>query len=361
MQYTPSHPYQTGVNLGGWLSQYSPQLTEAERLAHFKTFIQRADIEQIASWGMDHVRLPVDYSTLEDDASPGVYKENGLAFVDQCIEWCRAAGLAVILDLHKAPGFAFDDLQSASLFQEPALQERLLNLWDALARRYQGQASYLAFEPLNEIVLPDSGPWNALMPKIVQRIRTSNPSRIIVVGGNRYNSASELINLKLLDDPNLLYTFHCYAPHIFTHQKAPWVPAIFTYNQVLEYPGECTNLAEFLDSPQAAQFTNEELDFLLRTYLGQPLDKASIRAALQPALDFRQHSGHAVYCGEFGVIDQAPVASNLRWHQDFTDLMLEADIGHAVWSYKQMDFGLVDADSKVVHPELVKIVSRRAV
>jgi hypothetical protein len=27
------------------------------------------------------------------------------------------------------------------------------------------------------------------------------------------------------------------------------------------------------------------------------------------------------------------------------------------WSYKQMDFGLVDGDSRVVDPELVKIVS----
>ena len=44
------------VNLGGWLSQYpayDPQ--------HFESFITADDIKRMADWGMDHVRLPVDY------------------------------------------------------------------------------------------------------------------------------------------------------------------------------------------------------------------------------------------------------------------------------------------------------------
>ena len=49
-----------GVNLGGWLSQcdYSE-----ERLHHF---ITKADLEKIAAWGADHVRIPVDHNVLEE-------------------------------------------------------------------------------------------------------------------------------------------------------------------------------------------------------------------------------------------------------------------------------------------------------
>ena len=49
-----------GVNLGGWMSQcdYSQ-----ERLDHF---IEEKDFAQIAAWGLDHVRLPVDFNVLED-------------------------------------------------------------------------------------------------------------------------------------------------------------------------------------------------------------------------------------------------------------------------------------------------------
>ena len=62
---------QSGVNLGGWISQYRNY-----DHTHFQTFIKREDIAQIASWGMDHVRLPVDYPVLEDDTAPFDYKES---------------------------------------------------------------------------------------------------------------------------------------------------------------------------------------------------------------------------------------------------------------------------------------------
>lgn len=50
--------YQHGVNLGGWLSQsdYTKQ--------HLENFIREEDIERIASWGLDHVRLPFDYDVV---------------------------------------------------------------------------------------------------------------------------------------------------------------------------------------------------------------------------------------------------------------------------------------------------------
>jgi aryl-phospho-beta-D-glucosidase BglC (GH1 family) len=63
--------YQAGINLGLWLSQNGGKSHE-----HFASLITRDDIARIASWGMDHVRLPVDYFTFEDDANPGVYKED---------------------------------------------------------------------------------------------------------------------------------------------------------------------------------------------------------------------------------------------------------------------------------------------
>ena len=73
----------TGVNLGGWLSQfreYDPQ--------HFKTFITADDIQRVTNWGFDHVRLPIDYPMLEDDARPGVYKEDGFSLMATQLIFC---------------------------------------------------------------------------------------------------------------------------------------------------------------------------------------------------------------------------------------------------------------------------------
>ena len=95
--------FQAGVNLGGWLSQYSRYDHE-----HFQSFIIRADLQRIANWGMDHVRLPVDYPVLiEDDLV--TLKDSGFRYIDQCLDWCAGAGLGVVLDLHRSPGYSFND------------------------------------------------------------------------------------------------------------------------------------------------------------------------------------------------------------------------------------------------------------
>ena len=98
--------YMAGVNLGGWLSQYTGNL-KRDPEHHFDRFITRQDIQQIASWGMDHVRLPFDYPLFEDDDKPFQYKEFGFKYVDDCLAWCKEAGLNLILDMHMAPGFSF--------------------------------------------------------------------------------------------------------------------------------------------------------------------------------------------------------------------------------------------------------------
>jgi hypothetical protein len=49
-----------------------------------------------------------------------------------------------------------------------------------------------------------------------------------------------------------------------------------------------------------------------------------------------------LYCGEYGVIDKADVKSTLRWYQDIQAVFSKYGIGHAAWSYKEMDFGLCD-------------------
>lgn len=338
-----------GINLGGWLSQYPAYDHE-----HFKTFINAEDIKRIKAWGMDHVRLAVDFPVLEEEDQPGSYKESGFEYIDACLDWCQANDLRVILDLHKAPGFAFDRLDKATLFDSPALQERLVRLWEAIARRFAGRADdFLAFELLNEIVLPDSDPWNALARRMVERIRAISPERLIVIGGNQYNAVDELQNMEVLDDPNILYTFHFYLPLTVTHQKAPWIPAIVAYDRQLDYPGQAASgLEEIVKQyPQDTHRLDREI--------GIVFDKEYLRRTLQPAIDFSQRIGQPVYCGEFGVYEGAPMSTRINWTRDFIDLLNQFNIGRAIWTYKALDFGLVDREGKVVSQELVEIAANR--
>lgn len=339
-----------GVNLGGWLSQYSRYDHD-----HFRTFITRPDIEQIAGWGFDHVRLPVDYPVLESDDAPGSYREDGFQYIDACLEWCQAAGLGLIFDLHHAPGYSFNNtlrpetMHRNVLFDQEAAQQRFVGLWEAVVRRYHAAGVPVIFELLNEVVLPESGPWNALAHKTVAALRRIAPESPIMIGGNNYNAASELKNIALVDDPNVLYTFHFYEPLLFTHQKAPWVQAAVAYDQDLAYPGEYTGLAGFLArQPQYKDAYGWQV--------GRALDRDLMLEFLAPALDFARDTRRGLYCGEFGVIEHVEPSSRRRWHADLLDILRQYNIGRAVWSYKQMDFGLVDGDGRVVDPDLIQIL-----
>ena len=110
--------YMHGVNLGGWLSQ-----TADTSKAHYDNFITEEDIAYIASLGLDHVRVPVDYTLLEEE--DGTPKTEGYSYLDNCVTWCRTHGIRMILDLHKTYGYSFDPLDKTDktvFFRDAALQ-----------------------------------------------------------------------------------------------------------------------------------------------------------------------------------------------------------------------------------------------
>ena len=84
--------YEKGVNLGGWLSQcdYSK-----ERLEHF---IEEEDIKRLSTWGLDHLRLPMDYNVLREEN--GTFKKDGFDYVKRAVEWCCKKGI-YINNVHK--------------------------------------------------------------------------------------------------------------------------------------------------------------------------------------------------------------------------------------------------------------------
>jgi hypothetical protein len=336
--------FMAGVNLGGWLSQFRKADKE-----HFDSFIKEEDIIQIASWGMDHVRLPIDYAILEDDERPFSYREEGFEYIDRCIGWCKKRGLNIVLDLHRAAGYAFHSLGENRLFESEELKNRFVALWKEFARRYKEHGDNVAFELLNEMVEPDSSRWNLLIRRVVDAIREIDENRVIIIGGNRYNSVWELKNLDRLEDNRLVYTFHFYEPHIFTHQKARWEPEMKELDFTVPYPSGRKEYELYLKKSE---------NFRQKVQFFETTDKDYLASCLIPALKFMEDRKVPLYCGEYGVIVHAPEECSINWHRDISSLLMEYGIGRAVWTYKLMDFPLVDAASVIINPELIRIVSK---
>ena len=212
--------YMRGINLGGWLSQFDAPTKE-----HFDTFITKADLQRIAGMGLDHVRVPVDYTVIEtEDGTP---KEEGYRYIDNCVQWCRENGLHMIIDLHKTFGYSFDPLDKDDktiFFTDSARQQRFFDLWETIAKRYSADLDIVAYELLNEIVMPEvKDLWNGIALKAIEVIRRYAPQTWIIFGGVYYNAVTAVPWLAETKDRRVAYTFHCYEPLIFTHQGAYWV------------------------------------------------------------------------------------------------------------------------------------------
>ncbi|MFW5985515.1 MAG: glycoside hydrolase family 5 protein, partial [Halanaerobiaceae bacterium] len=338
----------TGVNLGGWISQYSEYSKK-----HFANFITEKDLEKIASWGLDHVRLPVDAPVLMEEQTGSEelnFKEEGFSYIDRCIEWCKKLQLNLVLDLHRAPGYSFSTPEENSLFSDQNMGDKFVSLWEYITERYHSEGDFLIFELLNEVV-EEKEAWNNLACRTIDALRQIDEKRKIIFGGMNYNAVSSLKHIRLMkEDPHVIYTFHFYQPFLFTHQKASWNDLTSKMKFKVRYPGPMNELENFV-------VENPETEELFGDHVGRVLDKSLLKDLLKPAKQFQKETDCELYCGEYGVIDQAPQESRVNWYRDFTEIMEELAIPRTAWSYKEMNFGLVDENSQVVDPEIIKIIS----
>ncbi len=336
--------YIKGINLGGWLSQCTPSKE------HYDTFITESDIERISTWGLDHVRLPVDYELVERDIND--YIEEGFKYIDLCLEWCKKYGLNMILDLHKTAGYSFDESEtSTSFFKSEKLQNRFIELWKEFAKRYGKYSDRLSFEILNEIVDTDVAQiWNGIAKRAIQAIREYAPDINILIGGVRNNA---IFSLKMLDmpyDEHIVYNFHFYEPTVFTHQSAYWVkemPLDFSISYPNEFAEILSATKQFLPAQHSEIFANISLD---------KMDKNFFDILFSEAVRIAEERNTTLYCGEYGVIDKAELSSTLNWYSDINSTFNKYGIGRSAWTYKDKDFGVIDEHYKQIFDDLIKLL-----
>lgn len=321
--------FQNGVNLGGWISQFSEYSIE-----HFDTYIVESDIKAIADNGFDHVRVPVDYIVLEDE--DGNVRESGYEYLDKCRVWCEKYGLHMLIDLHECHGYSFDPMKKddkKQFFYNEEHMTRFLSLWENIAKRF-GKYDFIAFEPLNEVVPFDViDAWNALLARYIKLIRSICPTTYLVIGGVCYNSVGTVKFLDIPVDEYIVYNFHCYEPMVFTHQGAHWVdfmPVDFR----IGYP-------KSLEEYQKASY---ELQKELAGAIFEPgipeIGPDFFEYIFKPAIDKAINDGCALYCGEHGVIDKADKADRANWLSDINKAFEKYSIGHAIWNYKGMNYDI---------------------
>jgi len=314
-----------GVNLSAWFAQvYDPKGYTKE---HFKTWTTPADIALIKSAGFDHVRLSVNPQPIIDASSRGE-SEQYFGSLDAAMKMILDAGLAVELDMHPDSDFK-------ERLKQNDFVERFADFWRTVAKRYSSyDPERVFFEILNEPEMQDPYRWYGVESKLAAAIRQAAPANTILAPGASWADDNDLLFLEPLRDDNVIYVFHFYEPHIFTHQGATWGAFYWHWLKDLHYPSDPKNAAEVSAAiPEAVH----RLDVI--RYGQDHWDASRIEAEINAVADWAKQNGAPVVCNEFGVFRHAQPQDRNAWIRDTRASLEKHNIGWAMWDYSD-NFGV---------------------
>lgn len=317
-----------GINLGGWLSQSNL------KREHLDTFITRDDIKQIAEWGLDHIRLTVDYALIQDKT--GQTKENGFEYIDRCLKWCDEFNLNMIIEIHKFYGYNFLDGETdEGFFHNEKVIMHFINMWIAIAKRYGSRPERICFELLNAVMdTRDHDSWINIAKSAISIIRVFAPKTKILVCGSGQSCVNSILTLNDFHDPNIGFSFHCYEPILFCQQQAYWRDDI-PHDEKMSFSVSKEEYYNRLARHPAIQFSSK---ITCPDLLGPDYFKNLFKRAV----NYAEKLDTVIQCVEYGVIDRADNASTLMWFKQIHEAFEFHGIGRALWTYKEMDFGLKD-------------------
>ncbi len=315
-----------GTNISHWLSQ------SARRGEERRTWFTRADVERIASWDFDHIRVPVDEEQLW--SKEGARQAEAFELLIHAVEWCRGAGLRVVVDMHILRNHYFNDDGVPALFTDPSETDRFAGLWADLSDALGGfPTDLVAYELLNEAVAPTEAAWNETWRKPFHALRAREPRRTLVLGSNRFNQYQTFPDLDVPDDDHLILTFHYYHPMFITHYTAKWWRDGGSYAGPIRYPGK--------PIPDSQHIAIERLKDDGREAENRHVDRGVMIADMTIPRDIATATGNPLYCGEFGCYEHTPPDIREAWYRDIVAAFRELQIGWANWDYKG-SFGLID-------------------
>ena len=317
-----------GINASEWFAQ-SPNDYSAART---NRYTDARDIALMAHLGFDHVRLSIDPVPLEQypRAADGL-NADFVARLDRAVDAILANGLAVDIDLQP------EDSYKQQLRAGDYAVDELTMLWRKLAAHYAGRdPDRVFFEILNEPEVNDPYRWAGIQARLAAAIRQAAPRNTLIATGANYSNLPDLLALHPLADGNVIYNFHFYEPHEFTHQGANWGLTWWSYTHGIPYPpNDSTMQALLLEVPDAAD------RFALESYWLDHWDARRIRMTIDAAAAWAHENNVPLICNEFGAYrNSSDAASRANWIHDVRTAFEADGIGWAMWDYRG-GFGVV--------------------
>lgn len=313
-------PFKKGVNFTNWM-EFLPAEAVNESL------FTKKDFENVKKLGCDVVRIPIHFEQFCKEENNYIIPDKILGILDGIISISNELGLYVIFDFHN---------NTASGSFTPVDVEKILNpVWTQLATRYKDSSDYVVYELMNEPHDIEIPVWNEIIKRLVSLVRSIDKKHYIIAGGADWNSFKAMKTLPLFKEDKIIYNFHFYDPHTFTHQGAGWCHMERIVN--IPFPYSKERMPDLPINP-----TEDEKDRFNR-YPKEGTIK-EIESFFNQYVDFSLERNSPIFCGEFGCYNKvANRKDRLCWYETVTSLLEEKGISRTSWDYYG-GFGLFNKD-----------------
>lgn len=283
------------------------------------------DFHKLASWGATVLRVSIYADPARKSRDRLVGRDSlqvdatGLALLDAYVERARAANLKVVFALHTFPGY-----EGGKIWKDGKYWDLFRENWMAIARHYAGNDTVIGYDLMNEPDLLHSlppaerrametatraGQWQLpaawrqttrdyflLMQTTATAInRIDSRKAVIVEGLGNFGRGENFRWMEPVAACNVIYSFHMYHPHNFTHSGRDNVPRDKRYRRQAELPTmtEITNIVA----------------------------------------DFARRHNVPVWVGELGVTHYAENNGGPEWIDDLLRQYEERGWGWSYWTY----------------------------
>jgi aryl-phospho-beta-D-glucosidase BglC (GH1 family) len=311
-----------GINASQWFAQ-SPNDYSAART---NRYTDAEDIALMARLGFDHVRLSIDAVPLEQyPLGQDGLNDEFVGRLDRAVDTMLADGLAVEIDLHP------EDSYKQQLRTSDYAVDRLTMLWRKLAAHYATRdPERVFFEILNEPEVNDAYRWAGIQERVAAAIRQVAPRNTIIAAGANYSDIADLLAMQPLADGNVIYNFHFYDPHQFTHQGASWGLTWWSYTHNIPYPAAEGSMQALLE-----QVPDDASRYQLENYWLEHWDARRIRLLVDEAAAWGRQHHVPLTCNEFGAYRNfSDPISRATWIHDARTAFEADGIGWAMWDYR---------------------------
>lgn len=252
--------------------------------------------------GFTNIRIPVRWDQHTQNGAPYNVDAAWMDRVEQVVDWGLSRGLYITLNGHHE-----DWLKQNYSTDNKA---RYDNIWRQIVDRFKDKSDKLLYEIINEPNGLTVAQVDDLNARILGIIRSQEPNRIVIFGGNMYANAEQLFTAAVPTDDYVMGYYHSYDPWTFAGMsQGTW---------------------------------------------GSTADYAAMANKFQSAKNWSDQNNVPVHISEFGVMVNADFNARMRWYAEYIGLADLHGFATSAWD-DGGDFKVMNRPNQV-WPEVKEIL-----